>query len=113
MIQRSLQNLLICLPEIERLYNIEIELESNFDCNILSIPGFTLETENTNHKKRVGMYIRNNIKYERCSLLEEQDNNLVMIDVILENASRRIVNIYRSFNPPGITAKDLFIRQDN
>ena len=72
-----------------------------------------METENTNHNKRVGMYIRNNIKYERCSLLEEQDNNLVMIDVILENASRRIVNIYRSFNPPGITAKDLFIRQDN
>ena len=33
--------------------------------------------------------------------------NLVIIDVILENTSRQIVNIYRSFNPPGLTAKDL------
>ena len=57
------------------------------------------------------MYIRNSVKYERSSLLEEEDNYLVIIDVILENVSRRIVNIYRSFNPTGLTAKDLFIRQ--
>ena len=109
--KKDLVKELLMSNEIDILAMQEIELESNFDCNLLSIPGFTLETENTRNKKRVGIYIRNNVKYERCTLLEEEDNNLVIIDVIVENISRRIVNIYRSFNPPGLTAKDLFIRQ--
>ena len=43
--------------EIDILVLQEIELENNFDCNVLNIPGFILETENTGHKKRVGMYV--------------------------------------------------------
>ena len=47
--------------EIDILAMQEIELESTFDINLLSIPGYTLETENTKHKKMVGIYIRNNL----------------------------------------------------
>ena len=74
--------------EIDILAMQEIELESTFDINLLSNSGYILETENTKHKKRVGIYIRNNIKYERCSRLEEEDNNLVIIDLNIENSNR-------------------------
>ena len=66
--------------EIDILAMQEIELESTFDANLLSIPGYTLETENTKYKKRVGTYIRTTLKYERMPQLEEVDNNLVIMN---------------------------------
>ena len=60
------------------------------------------------------MYIKDNIKYTRCLNLEIENSHIIIID--LENGGqvkKRIINIYRSFNPSGETAKELFIRQLN
>ena len=57
------------------------------------------------------MNIQSCVKYERNVLLEDENSNLVIIDVILENSSRQIINIYRNFNPVGLTARDQFIKQ--
>ena len=89
----------------------EIELESSFDCNLLNIPGYTLEIENNSTKKRVGFYIKNAIRFERCDRLENPDSHLLIIDIKIDNIKKRLINIYRSFNPPNVTAKDLFITQ--
>ena len=56
--KKDLVKELLMSNEIDILAMQEIELESNFDCNLLSIPGFTLVTENTRNKKRVGIYIK-------------------------------------------------------
>ena len=56
--KKDLVKELLMSNEIDILAMQETELESNFDCNLLSIPGFTLETENTRNKKRVGIYIK-------------------------------------------------------
>ena len=63
-------------------------------------------------KRRVGSYIKNSIKYDRCYLLEGENNHLLIINI--DNGlkkAKRIINIYRSFNPNGITERDLFERQ--
>ena len=44
-------------------------------------------------------------------MLEDVNSNLVIIDVILKNSSRRIINIYHNFSPVGLTARDQFIKQ--
>ena len=67
--------------------------------------------ENCKLKKRCGVYISNNIKYHRKSDLEGPDSHLVIIDIDDGIKLRRIINIYRSFNPINESAKDLFGRQ--
>ena len=47
----------------------ETEIEADFDCELLRIPGFILEMENNKHKKRVGIYIKSNINYKRLSVM--------------------------------------------
>ena len=55
------------------------------------------------------------VLYEQeCKNLEGHNSHMVIID--LENEAeckKRIINIYRSFNPNGETAKELFTRQLN
>ena len=71
-----------------------------------------LELENNTVKKRVGCYIRENLKYRRRNDLESLNSHVIIID--FENAQKnykRIINLYRSFNPIGVTPKDLFIKQ--
>ena len=106
------------ISELLKEFNIdvlsmqEIELEHDFECDLLSIPGYKLETEVNKTKKRVGFYKKNHIKYERKINLEGNDSHLIIIDC--ENGlknKKRIINIYRSFNPANETAKDLFERQ--
>ena len=90
----------------------ETELEKDFDQSLLNIPGYNLEVETNNVKSRVVMYIKNSIKYERCYALEGVNNHLVIIDVNSGVINKkRLINIYRSFNPYGITAKEGFSRQ--
>ena len=50
-------------------------------------------------KSRVGIYINAKIKYTRQSALEGKNSHVVIIDII-EPSNLRIINIYRSFNPP-------------
>ena len=109
--KKDLVKNILMTNEIDVLAMQETELESSFDCNLLNIPGYTLEIENNSTKKRVGFYIKNAIRFERCEHLENPDSHLLIIDIKIDNIKKRLINIYRSFNPPNVTAKDLFITQ--
>ena len=98
--------------DIDVLSLQETEIESDFDCELLSIPGYRFEYETNDVKRRVGTYIRNTIKYERCSSLEGINNHLLIIDILNGRKKRkRIINIYRSFNPIGLSERDLYSNQ--
>ena len=98
--------------EIYILVMQETELEPDFDNNLLNIPGYNFESENNMFKKRVGVYINSSIKYERCTVLEGLNSHTIIIDLISKNKNKkRMINIYRSFNPNEETAKELFVRQ--
>ena len=103
---------LLLTNDIDILLMQEIEIERDFNCELMNIPGYIFESEKNDYKKRVGMYIKNSIKYVRCMDLEDENAHLMVIDV--ENRKKnkkRVINIYRSFNPNGETAKELFTRQ--
>ena len=90
----------------------EIEVEHDFDCNLLRKPGFVLEMENNNLKKRVGCYIKDNLKFTRRNDIEKVNCHLLILDLVDQNESvKRIVNLYSSFNPVNNTARGLFIDQ--
>ena len=92
----------------------ELEVEADFDCNLLNIPGYFFEYEMNDYKRRVGCYIKNNLRYKRKFDLEKENDHLIILD--LESGirrTRRIINIYRSFNPRNLTAVELFETQLN
>ena len=60
----------------------ETEIEADFDCELLNIPGYRFEYETNDIKRRVGSYIKDSIKYERCMGLEGVNNHLLIIDVV-------------------------------
>ena len=60
----------------------EIEIEPNFNCELLSIPGYRFESEKNDVKKRVGIYIKNLIKYERLEALEDRNSHSIVIDIV-------------------------------
>ena len=61
--------------EIDILLMQETEIENDFDCEMLNIPGYRFEFE-TNDVKR-----RDTIKYKRCLELEGNNNHLLIMDV--------------------------------
>ena len=67
----------------------ELEVEHDFDCNLLRIPGFVLEIENNNRKKRVGCYIRDNLKFIRRNDLEKVDCNMLILDLVDQNETAK------------------------
>ena len=77
----------------------ETELITNLDHNLLSFPGFNFESEKCTSKSRVGIYVNNAIDYVRRSDLERVDCHVIIIDVG-PNPCLRVINMYRSFNPP-------------
>ena len=77
----------------------ETELITNLDHNLLSFPGFNFESEICTSKSRVGTYINSSLKYVRRSELEGVDCHIVILD-ISSKPDLRIINLYRSFNPP-------------
>ena len=92
----------------------EIELENMFDENLLQIPGYSLEVEINQNKRRACIYVTRKLNYKRMSDHEGINNHLVIIDIeVNSNETRRIINIYRSFNPQGLSAKDSFQNQLN
>ena len=52
-----------------------------FDCELLNIPGYSLECETNDVKRRVGTYVKNAIKYTRRFELEGENNHFLIIDV--------------------------------
>ena len=98
--------------EIDVLCMQELEVDKDFDCNLLSIPGYVLEVEENLNKKRVGCYIRENLKYTRRRDLESIDCHIVILDIKeRQETFKRIIVLYRSFNPFNVTAKTLFNNQ--
>ena len=59
----------------------ETEIDQNFPVNLLSCAGYTLELEMNNERKRAGVYLRNDIKYERRHDLELVDCHVVVVDI--------------------------------
>ena len=92
----------------------EVEIENGFDTNLLSMKGFELEIENNSIKSRSGIYITENLKYTRKRNLEGKDSHLVIIDFEENSEIKRIINIYRCFNPNGnVTPREKFKYQLN
>ena len=60
---------------------------------------FVLELENNSVKARTGIYLSNSINYKRKSELEGIDSNLLIVDIYTKKGPKRLINIYRSFNP--------------
>ena len=59
--------------DIDVLSMQETEIESDFDFELLNIPGYSFEFEVNNVKSWVGSDIKNTIKYERCFGLEGEN----------------------------------------
>ena len=98
--------------KIDILMMQETELENGFDCDLLKIPGYNLELGKNSVKVRVGTYINDSIKYKRREELEGLDSHITVFDIWNgKKCNKRLINIYRSFNPNGETAKELFTRQ--
>ena len=89
----------------------ETELESNYPTDILAFKGFAFEAENNRNKIRTGIYIKDNVGYTRRKDLEKEDFHIVIIE-LNDRKKTRIINIYRTFNPPmGFTQKTFFDEQ--
>jgi hypothetical protein len=86
----------------------EIELDSDFDQELLSFPNYCLEVEQNDVKRRVAIYIRSTINYRRRHDLEGSNSHLVVVD-LYGSPEMRIISIYRSFRPQeNITAREKF-----
>ena len=91
----------------------EVDLLVNHPTELLSFPGYNLETETNNLKIRVGVYVNERIKYRRRSDLEGTNSHIVILD-IEGHKNLRIISIYRTFKPQeNITAREKFNYQLN
>ena len=72
----------------------EIEIEHDFDCELLRILGYVLETEVNSNRKRVGCYVKSNIKYVRRFDLEKTYCHVIISDIESHiGYEKRIINI--------------------
>ena len=86
----------------------ETEIPKNFPEKVLSSGGYNLELETNEEKKRVGVYLRNDIKYERKLDLDKAGMHIIIVDILL-NVKIRLINVCRSFRPPnGVTPDEFF-----
>ena len=67
--------------KIDILAAQECELESEDDEKLMAIGGYCFESEKNDHKKRVGFYIKNNVKYSRRLDLEGISSHVIIIDM--------------------------------
>ena len=73
-------------------------MESGFNPDLLNLMNFNFELEKNTVKVRVGVYLNKSVEYTRMFQLEGVDSHIIVIDVP-NCAVRRIINVYRSFNP--------------
>ena len=64
----------------------ETELNKKLDHNLLSFPGFSIETENNSIISRVAIYIENKVDYIRRRDLEGFDSNIIILDLVSQRA---------------------------
>ena len=67
--------------DIDILLMQETEIEKDFDCKIIRIPGYVLELEDSQDKKRVGIYIKENLKFLGRTDLEVVNTHVMVIDI--------------------------------
>ena len=90
----------------------EVEIEKDYDFQALNLDNYCLEIENNSVKSRVGIFISNNVNYTRMHQLEGINSHIIIIDITDSCTVKRIINVYRSFNPQGnISAREKFIYQ--
>ena len=77
----------------------EVEISHDYNFNLLSSTNYHIEVEKASGKARIAILIKNNISYTRRHDLEKEDSSIIIID-LNSNPKLRIINIYRSFNPP-------------
>ena len=75
------------------------EVEIKKDIQLLSDQTYKIEVEVTTGKSRSATFIKNGVNYEKRLDLEGVDSHLAIIDVNMLK-SYRIINVYRTFNPP-------------
>ena len=68
------------------------------DHSLLSFKGYDLLIEQNETKSRTGIYLRNEIKFNRRTDLEEVNGWLIILDIDLEK-KYKLINLYRVFNP--------------
>ena len=90
---------LIAENNIDILCMQETEIPKEFPIQMLTFKGYNFENENDNVKSRCGIYISNNVSYLRQNDLETDGIHAIIIDLKDVNKTR-IINVYRSFNPP-------------
>ena len=102
---------LILDEKIDVLCLQETEIEINLDHNLMSFPGYNYENENSPYRRRVGCYVNSNLKYVRRIDLEGNGLHLIIFD-IKTVVDLRVINVYRSFNPPNNgNPRDYFLSQ--
>ena len=62
----------------------ETEIGDNFPENILNFGGYNIELEGNSEKKRTGIYLRSDVKYNRRNDLEKNDMHVVIVDVMCD-----------------------------
>ena len=85
----------------------ETKIPMNFPEGEPNCNGYNLELETNSEKKRANFYIRNDITYVRRKDLEKENSHLLVIDVTAKKPIC-IINIYRSFRPPGMVSPSTF-----
>jgi exonuclease III len=94
--------------QIDVLCLQETELGKNLNHNLMSFPGCALESELNEIRSRVGCLVKSNISYVRRVELEGLNSHLIILD-IKAKSNKRIINIYRPFNPPnGLSPLEFF-----
>ena len=89
----------------------ETEIDPEFPIDSLTISGYAYESEANEYKSRVGIYISNKISYTRRTEDEGTNSHVIIIN-LNDQVRTKIINIYRSFNPPGAhTQKSFFEMQ--
>ena len=86
----------------------EVEVDKAYPHSLLTSKDYTIEIEQASAKARNAFAINKRINYTRRFDLEANDSSIVIIDVDMVS-KYRLINIYRSFNPPnGVTQKNAF-----
>ena len=77
----------------------EVEVPHEHNHTLLSDVSYKIEIEKNSIKSRCAIAIKNTICYERRLDIEKEDLGIVILDLNGQD-KYRIVNVYRSFNPP-------------
>ena len=85
--------------EIDIMCLQETEIPVDFPIDLLTFKGYNYENESCTDKSRCGIYVTDKVSYVRRCDLEVAGVHAIIID-LKDKKTTRIINVYRSFNPP-------------